>query len=257
MVRAQARGQAQYRASFTVELAGAAVFGLLDLVTVVVMFGMTRRLVGFDLRQAFLIASLAATSFALADAVVGNIERTRLYVRTGVLDAVLIRPLGSLTQLVALDFSARRLGRVMVTLVAFGVAITAAGIDWTPARVALLIAAPVAGAVIFGAILVTTSTVAFWWVESGDFANAFVYGGRDFSGYPLNIYGGVLRRMFGYGLGLAFTGYYPALALLGRADPLGAPAALGWLSPVVAVAAAALAGLAWRVAIRHYRSTGS
>lgn len=257
MIRAQARGQAQYRGSFAVDAAGTAVFGVLDLVTVVVMLRTAGRLGTFDLRQTFLIASLAAVSFALGDAVVGNIERTRLYVRTGLLDAVLVRPLGSLGQLIALDLSVRRLGRVVTTVLGLGLAAGTAGVHWTPGRIVLFLVAPVAGAVIFGAILVTTSTMAFWWVESGEFANAFVYGGRDFSAYPLGVYGGVLRRVFGYGLGLAFTGYYPALALLGRPDPLGAPAVLGWLSPVVAVVAAAVAALAWRAAIRRYRSTGS
>ncbi|WP_043329351.1 ABC-2 family transporter protein, partial [Micromonospora sp. M42] len=51
--------------------------------------------------------------------------------------------------------------------------------------------------------------------------------------------------------------YHPALALLGRADPLGLPPWAGWAAPGVAVVAAALAALAWRVGVRHYRSTGS
>jgi ABC-2 type transport system permease protein len=51
--------------------------------------------------------------------------------------------------------------------------------------------------------------------------------------------------------------YYPALVLLGRPDPLGLPEWVGWCSPLVAVAAAALAGIAWRFGVRHYRSTGS
>jgi ABC-2 type transport system permease protein len=66
-----------------------------------------------------------------------------------------------------------------------------------------------------------------------------------------------LRRLFAYGLGFAFVAYYPALTLLDRRDPLGAPAHLGYASPLIAVVAAAAAGLLWRTGIRHYRSTGS
>jgi hypothetical protein len=51
--------------------------------------------------------------------------------------------------------------------------------------------------------------------------------------------------------------YYPALALLDRPGPLGAPAALGYASPAVAAAAAAAAGWMWRTGVRHSRSTGS
>jgi ABC-2 type transport system permease protein len=102
-----------------------------------------------------------------------------------------------------------------------------------------------------------TATVTFWWVESGELGNALTYGGHDFSGYPITAYGALFRRLFAYGLGFAFVAYYPALVLLGRDDPLGAPAALGYGCPLIAAAAAFLAGLLWRAGIMHYRSTGS
>ena len=75
--------------------------------------------------------------------------------------------------------------------------------------------------------------------------------------YPLTVFGGAFRGLFGYGLGYAFAGYYPALTLLRRADPLGLPAWAGWCSPLVAMVAVGLAALVWRAGIRHYRSTGS
>jgi hypothetical protein len=37
----------------------------------------------------------------------------------------------------------------------------------------------------------------------------------------------------------------------------GVAAVSGWLGPAVALAAAGAAAIAWKVAIRHYRSTGS
>ena len=108
--------------------------------------------------------------------------------------------------------------------------------------------APLAGVVFFGSIFVATATVAFWWIDSGELANAFTYGGRDFTVYPITVYGGWFRALFAYGLGFAFVAYYPALALLGRADPLGLPAWAGWAAPAVALVAAAVAaaGLAHR-----------
>ena len=68
-----------------------------------------------------------------------------------------------------------------------------------------------------------------------------------------------LARRIGvvFGLGFGFVAYLPALALLGRPDPLGTPAWLHWCSPVTALLAASVAGLLWRTGIRHYRSTGS
>jgi ABC-2 type transport system permease protein len=51
--------------------------------------------------------------------------------------------------------------------------------------------------------------------------------------------------------------YFPALHILDKADPLGAPSFFRFASPLVAMASAIVAGLVWRTSVRHYRSTGS
>jgi ABC-2 type transport system permease protein len=257
LLHAQIRGQAQYRASFLVEIFGSLLSGLVDIAAVLVLFNVTRRLGGFGFGEAFLIAALAGAGFSLADLAVGSVERIRVYVRTGLLDAVLVRPLGALPQLLAVDFSPKRIGRVLLSSGLLAAATRLAGVHWTPARVALLVVTPIAGAALFGAVFVASATVAFWWIDSGEFANALTYGGRDFTAYPMTVYQGLFRRVFAYGMGFAFVGYYPGLALLGRRDPLGLPAAAGWAGPAVALLACWIAGLTWRHGVRHYRSTGS
>jgi ABC-2 type transport system permease protein len=254
---AQARGQAQYRWSFGVELAASVAFGVIDIGAMLVLFRVTRTLGGFNAREAFLMAALAACGFAIADLAVGNIERIRFYVRSGLLDAILVRPLGAFAQLVAMDFAPRRAGRVAAGAIFVGSAAALNDVHWTLARRTLLVVAPLAGAVLFGAIFVAIATVAFWWIDSGELANGFTYGGRDFTAYPITIYSGLFRRLFAYGLGFAFVGYYPALTILGRPDPLGLPGWTGWASPLVAAAGAAAAVWVWRTGIRQYRSTGS
>ena len=254
---AQVRSYTAYRASFAIDLATNAVVPLLDLAAVLVMFAVTPSLGGFDRDEVLVMFGLAALSFALADLAVGQIEKVRVYVRMGLMDAVLVRPLSVLGQLLSADFALRRLGRVIVAFVIFVVALARASIELTPARVALLVVAPVAGAAIFGAIFVAGATVAFWWIDSGEFASGFTYGGRDFTSYPVSVYDRAFRYLFAYGLGFAFVSYYPALALLGRPDPLGGPSWLAWSSPVVAALAVLLAAAVWRLGVRQYRSTGS
>jgi ABC-2 type transport system permease protein len=257
LARAQLRAQAQYRFSFVVDVVGTTLASTFDFVSVLVLFRVTRSLGGFGVREAFLMTCVAGAGFTVADLVIGNVDQVRDTVRTGRLDALLIRPLGVLPQLVASDFTPRRLGRVTQSVVLLAVAVHLAGVHWTPARAVLVVLAPLAGAVFFGSWFVATATVTFWWVESGELSAAFTYGGKDFTGYPLTVYSGLFRRTFGYALGFAFIAYYPTLALLGRPDPLGAPAWLGWCTPVISAASAGVAAVAWRTGIRHYRSTGS
>ncbi|RKN18904.1 ABC transporter permease [Micromonospora musae] len=257
LLGAQARSQTAYRASFVVDLVGNVGATVFDVLTVLVLFGVTRELGGFTLRETMVIVGLSAFAFATADLLVGNIERIPRYVRTGLLDAVLLRPLGALPQLLLMDLPLRKVSRALFGLAVWVTAVAAADIDWTPARAVLAVAAPAAGVVFFGSVFVATATVSFFWIESGELANSLTYGGRDFTSYPVTVYGGWFRALFAYGLGFAFVSYHPALALLGRADPLGLPQWVSWAAPGVAVVAAALAAGAWRFGIRHYRSTGS
>lgn len=257
LLRGQARAQASYRASFAIDLAsnlGATAF---DVLSVLVLFGVTRELGGFDVRQAMVIVGLSACAFAAGDLLVGNVERLRTYVRTGLFDAVLTRPLAALPQLLLMDLPLRKASRTVLGTAVLTVALAAAPIDWTPARILLACLAPVAGVVFFGSIFVATASVAFWWIESGEVGNALTYGGRDLTSYPITVYGGWFRQVFAYGLGFAFVAYYPALALLDRPDPLGLPSWVGWVAPAVALPAAGIAGLVWRLGLRRYRSTGS
>ncbi len=257
LVRAQVRSQTQYRASFVLDLASSGMLLVLDVGAILVLFRVTPALGGYSVREVLVMVGLGSCAFSTADMAVGNVERLRVYVRTGLLDAVLTRPLSSLGQLVALDFSARRTGRTIQAIVLLAVSVIVAGVDWTPARVAMVVLAPVCGAVFFASVYVAGATVAFWFIESGELANAFTYGGRDFTTYPVTVYGGWFRRIFAYGLGFAFVSYYPGLVLLGRPDPLGAPRQIAWLAPLVAALAAVAASLVWRTGVRHYRSTGS
>jgi ABC-2 type transport system permease protein len=257
MLGGKIRSVTTYRTSFAVELLSNLGATVLDVTTVLVLFRATAQVGGFTLAEALLMTGLTAAGFVLADMTVGNIDQLRTYVRAGTLDTVLIRPLGVLPQLVLMDLPLRKVLRLAFGVTVYVVALAANPIDWTPARMLLVVTAPVAAAVFFGAIFVVTASLAFWWVDSGEIGNGFTYGGRDFTSYPITVYGELFRALFAYAMGFGFIAYQPALALLGRTDPLGLPGWAGYTSPLVAAVAALIAAVVWRTGVRHYRSTGS
>src|SRR2546428_8413923 len=106
-------------------------FGVLDIASIVVLFRIAPTVGGFAFPDVFLMAALAVTAFALGDLAVGNVERLRVYVRSGLLDAVLVRPLGALTQLTAMDVAARRVGRAVFGVAMLAIAIARAAVSLT------------------------------------------------------------------------------------------------------------------------------
>ncbi|GAA1347092.1 ABC transporter permease [Saccharothrix algeriensis] len=257
LVAARLRGQASYRTSFALECVGQAFAQMGELVVILVLFHRVDAVGGFSATEVLLVYAIASTAFGIADLVAGQLNELPDYIRTGKFDVLLLRPLGTLPQIVVSDVRLRRVGRILAGTAVLVYALAHNDIAWSPWTALLAVVAPLAGAVIFSAVWVVACAVCFWLVEAQELANTVTYGSNSFTSYPVTVYSGWLRRLMAFVVPGAFVAYYPALALLGRPDPLGGPAVLGWISPLVALAAACVAGLVWRFAVRHYRGTGS
>lgn len=257
LVGARIRSQLQYRLSFWLNLVGTALITFLDFAAILVLFHQVDALGNWTVAEVAVLYGISCVSFAIADMVFGHLDQLPQMIRMGDFDQVLVRPLGSLLQVIAADFALRRLGKLAQGLVVLGIALAYADVDWNAGRAAMLAVGVLAGCAIFAGIWVALSTIVFWLVDSHEVVNAFTYGGNFLAQYPVNIFGSWLRRLVIYLIPLAFTAYFPALYILGKEDALGFPRGLQFASPAVA-ATTGLAGWAlWRIAVRRYRSVGS
>jgi ABC-2 type transport system permease protein len=257
VIGSRLRSQVEYRLSFILDCLSDVIAQGTELVAIVVLFSQVNAIGGIDRQGVLLIYALASTGFGLADLFVGQIGRLPGYIRTGELDVLLVRPMGALGQLLSSDVELRRVGRVLVGVGVTAYVLSTTTIDWTPARVLLAVVTPLAGAVIIGSVWVASSAVSFWLIDGQEFTGALTHGTNLFISYPLAVFPTWLRYFLAFIIPGAFVAYYPALALLGRPDPLGGPALLSWISVPVAIIAMAVAGVVWRFALRHYQGTGS
>jgi len=256
LVAARARSQFQYRTSFALDFVGVFLVTFLDFAAILVIFQNVPQLGGWNVHEVALLYGISGVAFALTDIAIGDLDLLALQIRDGSFDLVLIRPRGTLFQVVTSEFQIRRLGRVAQAATIFVYALASLHIEWTVGRVLIIPLAILSSAAIFGAVWVAAICIVFWSVEGRETAHTFTSGGGFFAEYPINIYESWLRRLLAYVIPMAFVAYFPALYLLDKPDPLGVPHWLGLLSPVVALASCVAAGLVWRFAVRHYRSAG-
>jgi ABC-2 type transport system permease protein len=257
LVGARIRSQLQYRLSFWLNLVGTALITFLDFAAILILFHQVDALGDWSVAEVGVLYGISCVAFALADLIFGHLDQLPQMIRMGEFDQVLIRPLGSLLQVIATDFALRRLGKLTQGLVVLVLALMYADVPWTPGRAAMLVVAILAACAIFAGIWVALSTIVFWLIDSHEAVNAFTYGGNFLAQYPVNIFGPWLRRLVIYLIPLAFTAYFPALYVLDKQDPLGLPRAFQFASPAVAVATGLAGWALWRVAVRRYRSVGS
>ena len=256
LIAARIRAQMQYRLSFVLEALGMFLISFLDFLAILVIFTNVPQLGHWSVQEVAFLYATSGLSFAFTDLLIGHLDLLSRWVRDGSFDLVLVRPRGALYQMVTADFQLRRLGKAAQAAVVLAYALASLHIDWTAGRAAMLIVMIPAGTLIFASVWIATVCIVFWIIDGQEVSNVFTYGGQYLTEYPINIYDRWLRRFLAYVVPMAFVAYFPSLYILGKTDELGLPFWLQLSSPLVALAAAAVASLVWRSAVRHYQSAG-
>ncbi|MEU6172833.1 ABC-2 family transporter protein [Streptantibioticus parmotrematis] len=251
------RSTLTYRVSFLMTVVGNACMTALDFVTIAIIFGHTRTLGGFTLAETAFLYGSSGVAIGLADLLLGSLDGLGRRVRDGTVDALLVRPVPIFAQVAADRFALRRLGRLTQAAVVLVWSLIRLHVAWTPGRALLLPVMAVSGAAIFGAFYTAGAALQFRAGDAAEVQSSFTYGGGTMTQYPPTLFARELVRGAVFVVPVAFVNWMPALWILGRPEPLGLPGWTGWLSPAVALAVCALAGLAWRAGLRSYRSTGS
>jgi ABC-2 type transport system permease protein len=252
LMGAHARSQMQYRLSFALDVLATALITILDFAVVLILFHNAPLIGGWNLHEIAFLYGLSSVAFALANLLVGHIENLPQMVRDGTFDLLLVRPRGSLFQLVASDLKLRQVGRVVQAAVIFAYAVATLEIDWDAGRLVVLPVALVCGVVIFSAVFVAASCIAFFVVDAREMQSAFTYGGSFLTQYPMTIYGPWLRRLLAYVVPTAFVAYEPASYILDKDDP----GLLQLASPLAALGSVLVVAVVWRACVRRYRSAG-
>lgn len=174
---------------------------------------------------------------------------------SGDLDLKLLRPVHPLVIM---------LGRVSVDAIAipvFCIAVLALTIRqtiqyWTLWSVLWFCLSIVGGALIYSAIAICSSALAFWTYDSDSFYTIAKKSTRQLLWYPLDIYHLGLRLFLICLLPLAFIAYLPTHVIIGRA-PQDLPRWVAFIGLPVGMVFFALSVLLWHLGLRRYHSTGA
>lgn len=250
------RSQAAYRTSFVSDLAGQVLIVAVEFLELWVILANVGTLGGMTLPQVAVVYGLGALAFGIADLLLGEIDGLSTYIRSGKLETLLIRPVPMLLQISSLDLSLRRLGRIVVGLAMYVVALGIAGFSPTPSTLALAVIAPLAGAAIFAALLTMAGAMQFWLIDGREFANAFTYGGNYVATTPGAVFALPMRAFFTFVIPATLVAYAPTLVLLDLPGPALLPQWTGWMGVPAAILTWTLAALLWRAGVRKYTGAG-
>ena len=251
------QGQMQYRASFIMQSLGHFLITGFEFVAIWALFSRFGNLRGWTLPEVAVFYGLISTSFSICDALTRGFDIVSQLIKEGTFDRMLLRPRATILQLMGYEFTLRRVGRFSQGVLILVLGAVNLGVPWGAAKVLLLFWIVLGGGCLFTGILLIQATISFWTTESLEIMNTLTYGGMETAQYPMSIYLSWFRRFFTFVVPLACVNYYPVLAVLEKADPLGSPPWIQPLTPAAGVIFLFIGLLFWRFGLRHYSSTGS
>lgn len=248
------RALMEYRLSYWLVAVGQFLTSLFAFFSVVLLFQRFGAIDGWSFGEVALCFAVTGLAFALCETFCSGFDRFSRLVVEGTFDRILLRPRGTVLQVIgsAIDFT--RVGRLLQNIMVLGIAIPISGVEWQADKIITLVLMIIGGTGVFGGIFILGAVVCFFTIDGLEVINIFTYGGRELASYPLPVYGKWLTRFFTFIIPFGCMNYLPLMYLTGRVDthPL-----LYMLTPVLGLLFLLPCLLVWRLGVRHYRSTGS
>jgi len=175
-------------------------------------------------------------------------------IRTASFDRILVRPRGTILQILGASFDLKRIGHFLQAVLVLILAIIGADISWDFAKIIMVVNMIAGGSVIFSGVYIVQAAAAFWTIEALEVANILTHGIKEHASYPLNIFPKWITVIFTFIIPFGTINYLPLQYLLGRIN------GVGWLYAFLPLLGALFIFpclLAWKLGVRKYSSAGS
>lgn len=250
----QLKSQMQYRASFLLVSFGQFIMPLSLLFALYFLFERFGNIKGWNFFEVGICFAVIHMAFAISECVVRGFDEFQSLIVKGDFDRLLVRPRGTILQVLGSKFEFSKVGRLIQGVVVLAWAILNLSINWSILKVITLILMIISGVSIFSGFFILTATLCFWTVQGLEIANIFTDGGREMAQYPLNIYKKWVSQIFTYVIPFGSVNYLPLMFILDKTQD---NSSIYALYPFMGIVFIIPCLMFWKVGVRHYHSTGS
>jgi ABC-2 type transport system permease protein len=242
-----------YRMDFFVDTLAVSFSMVIQLAVLSTLFSKVKALEGWTFEQVLFIYAFSLLPLGLFNLVSVNLYRfSDQYIIEGKFDRVLLRPVGTLAQVIFESFNISGLNEILLGIAVMAYTGVKLGLDFGVQDIlALMIMVPSASMVYMGVFLAITS-VSFWHEDRMGLAPP-VYNIIRFSRYPITIYSLPIRFFLTFVLPFAWVAFFPATYFLGS-EEFGR---IALMTPLVGLVVFGGSILIWQRGVRNYASTGS
>jgi ABC-2 type transport system permease protein len=247
----------QYRANFIAGILGLIFWNVINLGLIGILITRFTDLNNWTVWEVVFLYCLWILGHSLYSLFFSHTEKLEDYLIEGTFDQFLLRPASPLTQVLGRELQYIEIADMLIGLTGISLAYTQLGLDWSGWKWSFFVIAVISGALIELGMNLLIACSAFWTGRSrGTFTIVHQFYGLVHQ-YPVDIFGNAFRIIVTGLIPVAFMNYYPALFLLNKMHQAGSAWWLSYISPLVALLLVGVVSVIWRLALRHYTSSGS
>lgn len=241
-----------YRVDTVIEILSDLLNQAVNLVFILVVFGHTQALNGWNREEIIFIYGFFLVPYALFSAFFNIWDFNERYIVKGEMDRVLTRPVHSLFQIIMERMELESLFGVITGLVVMGISGMQLGLTFDWYDVLIFIVMVLGGMFIFAGIFISIATISFWSDSRTDIM-PMMYNISNYGRYPVDIYHKVIRFVLTWILPFAFVGVYPASYFLQKEEWYG----YAFFTPVMGMIFFGIAIFLWNAGVKKYRGAGN
>lgn len=248
------KSQMEYRTSFLLLSIGQFFVPFLVFVSMLLFFQRFPNINGWSLYEVALCYSIIHIAFSISECFARGFDAFSSTVVNGDFDRILLRPRGTILQVLGSKFEFSRIGRLIQSLIVLIFSLSHLHVVWNFYKILTLILMIISGIFIFIGIYMLGATFSFWTIEGLEVINIFTDGGREMAQYPLNIYKEWVRKFFTFVIPFGTVNYLPLMFIL---DKVQGNQLIYMFTPLFGLLFIAPCTFLWNFGVRHYKSSGS
>ena len=243
----------EYKGDFIIGVIGFLLSQMLNILFLSIIFSRIPTLLGWKFYEIVFIYGFSLIPKAIDHMFFDNLWNLgHNIVRKGEFDKYLTRPINSLFYIIVEKFQADAFGELIVGIILLCYSLSKLNLQIELVKVIVFIIVIPFATLIYTAIKIGTSALAFWVKRSGTITYMF-YMLNDFAKYPVTIYNKVIRSVITYIIPFAFTGFYPSCYLLMGENFLFNIGGTIIISVILMIVSIGI----WNIGIHAYESAGS
>src|SRR5690606_26146067 len=234
------KARMQYRAAFIIRSIGMFFSSLATLGVFWIIFDSIPDLAGWTFMQLVFSYVFYMIAISPMQILFDHIWQIRFHVQQGTFLKYYFRPLNMMFYYMSEMFDIKGLTQLAAGVVILIYASLQLGLEWTLARIALLLLTLFSASLVQISITVMAGCAAFWVLDAYPVLG-LAWKLREFAPYPMNIFDGAFRFAFTYIIPLGFVAFYPSQLFLQPQDV----SPMVYFSPLVGIGLFGLTYWVW------------